>query len=63
MVLAGSLDGFGTFNALMLSLTRLPYAMAEDGSAAEVLRQAVARSAVGERMLCCWGGRCVEIYL
>ncbi|MCU1224283.1 MAG: amino acid permease-associated region [Edaphobacter sp.] len=31
VVLAGSLDGLGTFNALTLSLTRLPYAMAEDG--------------------------------
>ncbi len=31
VVLAGSLDGLGTFNALVLSLTRLPYAMAEDG--------------------------------
>jgi amino acid transporter len=31
VVLAGSLDGLGSFNALTLSLTRLPYAMAEDG--------------------------------
>ncbi len=31
VVLAGSLDGLGTFNALTLTLTRLPYAMAEDG--------------------------------
>ena len=31
VVLAGSLDGLGTFNALTLSLSRLPYAMAEDG--------------------------------
>jgi len=31
VVLAGSLDGLGTFNALTLSLTRLPYALAEDG--------------------------------
>ena len=31
VVLAGSLDGLGTFIALTLSLTRLPYAMAEDG--------------------------------
>ena len=30
VVLAGSLDGLGTFNALVLSLTRLPAAMAED---------------------------------
>jgi amino acid transporter len=31
VVLAGSLDGLGSFNALTLSLTRLPYAMAKDG--------------------------------
>ncbi len=31
VVVAGSLDGLGTFNALVLSLTRLPPAMAEDG--------------------------------
>ncbi|HTV09526.1 MAG TPA: APC family permease [Candidatus Aquilonibacter sp.] len=30
VVFAGSLDGLGTFNALTLTLTRLPYAMAED---------------------------------
>lgn len=31
VVLAGSLDSMGTFNALTLSYTRLPYAMARDG--------------------------------
>ena len=31
VVFAGSLDGLGTFNALVLSLTRLPFAMAQDG--------------------------------
>jgi amino acid transporter len=31
------LDGLGTFNALTLSLTRLPYAMALDGLAPKVL--------------------------
>ncbi len=31
VVVAGSLDGLGTFNALVLSLTRLPFAMAGDG--------------------------------
>ena len=30
VVLAGSIDGLGTFNALVLSYTRLPFAMAED---------------------------------
>ncbi len=31
VLLAGSLDGFGTYNALVLSYTRLPFAMAEQG--------------------------------
>lgn len=39
VVLAGALDGLGTFGALTLSLTRLPYAMAEDG----LLPRALAR--------------------
>jgi amino acid transporter len=39
VVLAGSLDGLGTFNALTLSLTRLPYAMAEDGLVPAVLKK------------------------
>ncbi|RXH54380.1 amino acid transporter [Granulicella sibirica] len=37
VVLAGSLDGLGTFNALTLSYTRLPFAMALDGLAPRVL--------------------------
>ena len=37
VVLAGSLDGLGTFNALTLSYTRLPYAMAVDALAPKVL--------------------------
>jgi amino acid transporter len=37
VVLAGSIDGLGTFNALTLSYTRLPYAMAEDGLLPRVL--------------------------
>jgi amino acid transporter len=37
VVFAGSLDGLGTFNALTLTLTRLPYAMAEDGLLPRVL--------------------------
>ena len=37
VVLAGSLDSIGTFNALTLTLTRLPSAMAEDGLLPKVL--------------------------
>lgn len=39
VVAAGSLDGLGTFNALTLSLTRLPYAMALDGLAPSAFRR------------------------
>ena len=38
VVLAGSLDSMGTFNALTLSYTRLPYAMACDGLLPAVLK-------------------------
>jgi amino acid transporter len=34
---AGAFDGIGTFNALTLTLTRLPYAMAEDGLLPKIL--------------------------
>src|SRR6185312_1347823 len=37
VVLAGSIDGLGTFSALTLTLTRLPYALAEDGLLPAVL--------------------------
>ena len=37
VVLAGSLDSMGTFNALTLSYTRLPYAMACDGLLPKIL--------------------------
>jgi amino acid transporter len=40
VVLGGMLNGFGMFNALMMSYTRVPYAMAEEG----LLPVAVARS-------------------
>jgi amino acid transporter len=42
VVLAGSLDGLGTFNALTLSLTRLPYAMALDGLAPRIFTRRLA---------------------
>ena len=40
VVAAGSLDGLGTFNALVLSYTRLPAAMADDGLLPRVLSNA-----------------------
>ncbi len=37
VVLAGSIDGLGTFNALVLSYTRLPPALADDGLMPRIL--------------------------
>jgi amino acid transporter len=44
VVLGGTLNGFGMFNALMMSYTRVPYALAEEG----VLPEVVARKNVWE---------------
>jgi len=43
VVIAGSLDGLGTFSALTLTLTRLPYALAEDGLLPAALRRVTSR--------------------
>jgi amino acid transporter len=53
VVLAGSLDGLGTFNALTLSLTRLPYAMAEDGLLPRVLKKRWANGVPWVSVLAC----------
>jgi amino acid transporter len=53
VVLAGSLDGLGTFNALTLSLTRLPYAMAEDGLLPSVLAKRWANGVPWVSVLAC----------
>jgi amino acid transporter len=53
VVLAGSLDGLGTFNALTLTLTRLPYAMAEDGLLPSVLRKRTAKGVPWVSVLLC----------
>ena len=53
VVLAGSLDGLGTFNALTLSLTRLPYAMAEDGLLPRVLARRWANGVPWVSVLAC----------
>ena len=57
VVLAGSLDSMGTFNALTLSYTRLPYAMACDGLLPAVLtRRNAARVPWVALIVCatCW---------
>jgi amino acid transporter len=53
VVLAGSLDGLGTFNALTLSLTRLPYAMAEDGLLPKILARRWANGVPWVSVLAC----------
>lgn len=53
VVLAGSLDGLGTFNALTLTLTRLPYALAEDGLLPRVLRLRTKRDVPWVSVLAC----------
>lgn len=53
VVLAGSLDGLGTFTALTLTLTRLPYAMAEDGLLPRILRYRNARHVPMVSVLLC----------
>jgi amino acid transporter len=56
VVLAGSLDGLGTFNALTLSLTRLPYAMAEDGLLPKILAKRLSNGVPWVSVLACSAG-------
>ena len=56
VVLAGSLDGLGTFNALVLSLTRLPFAMAEDGLLPRLLTRRMANGVPWVSVVVCSGG-------
>ena len=53
VVLAGSLDGLGTFNALTLTLTRLPYAMAEDGLLPRLLTRTTQKGVPWISVLAC----------
>ena len=56
VVLAGSLDGLGTFNALTLTLTRLPSAMAEDGLLPKILTWRTSRDVPWVSVLACATG-------
>ena len=56
VVLAGSMDGLGTFNALVLSLTRLPFAMAEDGLLPRLFTRRLANGVPWVSVLVCSGG-------
>lgn len=53
VVLAGSLDSMGTFNALTLSYTRLPYAMACDGLLPRVLARRNAANVPWAALIVC----------
>jgi len=56
VVLAGSLDGLGTFNALTLSYTRLPYAMAEDGLLPTLFKRRLTNGVPWMSVLLCSAG-------
>ncbi|QNI35638.1 APC family permease [Edaphobacter albus] len=53
IVLAGSLDDFGTFSNLTLSYTRLPHAMAEDGFLPKVFTKRLQNGAPWVCILAC----------
>ena len=53
VVLAGSLDGLGTFNALVLSYTRLPPAMADDGLMPRIFNRRLANGVPWVSVLVC----------
>lgn len=53
VVIAGAIDGLGAFNALTLSYTRLPYAMAVDGLLPRVLSRRTARGVPWVSVLVC----------
>lgn len=53
VVLAGSLDSMGTFNALTLSYTRLPYAMACDGLLPRVFTRTLRNGVPWVALLAC----------
>ena len=53
VVLAGSIDGLGTFNALTLSLTRLPLAMSIDGLAPRIFARRLANGVPWVSVLVC----------
>ncbi len=56
VVLAGSLDSMGTFNALTLSYTRLPYAMAVDGLLPRIFTRRLSNGVPWVALLACATG-------
>ena len=56
VVFAGALDGLGTFNALTLTLTRLPFALAQDGLLPAVLKRRTKSDVPWVSVLACAAG-------
>ncbi len=53
IVLTGAMDGLGTFTALTLTLTRLPFALAEDGLLPAILKRRTSRGVPWVSVLAC----------
>jgi len=53
VVIAGSLDGLGTFTSLTMSYTRLPYAMAQDGLLPKIFTRRLQNGAPWVSILVC----------
>jgi amino acid transporter len=56
LIAGGAINGFGMFNALVLSYTRLPMAMAEDGMLPEILTRRNRRGVPWVSVLLCGAG-------
>ena len=60
LVLGGMMSAFGMFNALVMSYSRLPLAMAQDGMLPAVFSKVTKRMALRGSRSWCWppAGRC-----
>lgn len=63
VVLGGTINGFGMFNALMLSYTRVPYALAAEGMLPEVVARKTARGVPWVSVLLCSGAWALALRL
>ena len=63
VVVGGMLNGFGMFNALMLSYTRVPYAMAEEGLLPEAFRRTTSKGVPWVSVLVCSVGWALALQL
>jgi amino acid transporter len=56
VVIGGMLNGIGMFNALVMSYTRVPYALAEEGLLPAALAQTTSAGVPWASVLCCCAG-------